>query len=533
MDKLFDLLKTKFPNSTMALTTDSSSLLNCEGVTHPDVPFLFRPQNREECIEFVKICHEQRRPYYVYSRGNNWGYGCRIPAAPNCIQLDLSRLNSISNFNQELGMVEIEPGVSQEMLYQHLQHSSWMIPTTGAGLEGSLVGNALDRGFGLNPISDHCSAIISMEVLLSDGSLLKSKLVEMGAHKSDAASKWKIGPYFEGLFSQSNLGVVLSVTLALAPRPQAVDLVMIKAKRSQLPELIKVIHSLRRNYQDLIGAINFSSKERGQATFSSDSNQKPSYFQKILEKIFRVELADWQAVVPLLTYDPHLKLHKAVLQQLKSCGLEVTLLQGTKLDFLYRIASRFKKWVPKPLFSAVEDIRHLKNLIKGIPNNFAITVAYHLKGSAPKKDPAHDGVGIFWFSPILRLTANDLIFVIETAKKTLAKWNRPNLFSFANFDQRLCEATIPIYFDPKIPGDREKALAAWEELYTLCLSEGFVPYRYSTLHMDKALHQRPKSVALEAQLKQIFDPYDLISPGRYSPRRYSEQLSPQALRKVS
>ncbi len=516
MEEIKKILKQKFPESLEELTLSSSSLKSCIG-SFRDVPFLFRPQTREELFEFVKICKEYNCPYSPYGGGRNWGYGSSLPVKDNIVQLDLSRLNKILKMDEELGIVEIECGVTQQILYNFLtkHNSKWSVPTSGAGLNGNIIGNALEKGFGLNPIMNHCAGIISLEVLLPDGQILKSRLAEMGAEKSDVANSWKIGPYLEGLFFQSNFGIVLSAHIDLFPKPKTLDLLLLKSKDEKLSNLIASIQQIRLEYPGHLGGINFSSKGRFEATLYSRVSKDLSLWANFLRKIFQVSFDDWQAIVPIFHYNDKYNISNKISKIPKSHGVHVKLLKDKKIDFLYRISKKVQKFVPKELIDIIEDVRNLKRMITGIPSDFALELAYFGHPHQMKINPAQDGTGIFWFAPILRLKHKDLKIVIETSEKVLNKYQRPNLFSFANFDTKLCEATIPIYYKKDKTEDRELALSAWNEMYHELKKEGIIPYRYSVEHLEYSKIPDGLNDKISSQIKKVFDPNNLISPGRY------------------
>src|SRR2546429_7881245 len=76
----------------------------------------------------------------------------------NQVILDLQRMNRIIEVNPKLCYAVIEPGVTQGQLHRYLQEHRpglWM-DSSGAGLEASIVGNVLDRGFGHTRYGDHC-----------------------------------------------------------------------------------------------------------------------------------------------------------------------------------------------------------------------------------------------------------------------------------------------------------------------------------------------------------------------------------------
>jgi 4-cresol dehydrogenase (hydroxylating) len=80
--------------------------------------------------------------------------------------------------------------------------------STGAGPEASLVGNALDRGFGHTRYGDHFQTFCGLQIVLADGRVLETGF----GHFPNARARWVfrygIGPFVDGIFSQSNFGIV-------------------------------------------------------------------------------------------------------------------------------------------------------------------------------------------------------------------------------------------------------------------------------------------------------------------------------------
>src|SRR5262249_56987597 len=109
----------------------------------------------------------------------------------------------------------------------------------GAGPDCSIVGNALERGYGITPLTDHFGAVLSLEAVLPDGRLYRSSLAALGAEAADRVFKWGVGPYLDGLFAQSGFGIVTSMTIALARRPQAIRAVTVGLRSDdELPKAI-------------------------------------------------------------------------------------------------------------------------------------------------------------------------------------------------------------------------------------------------------------------------------------------------------
>jgi 4-cresol dehydrogenase (hydroxylating) len=86
---------------------------------------------------------------------------------------------------------------------------------------GSVVGNALERGFGSSPYGDHASRICGLEVVLPTGELIRTGMGAMRNNPTWPLFRYGYGPSWDGLFQQSNLGVVTKMGLWLMPEPEA------------------------------------------------------------------------------------------------------------------------------------------------------------------------------------------------------------------------------------------------------------------------------------------------------------------------
>src|SRR5579863_705401 len=110
--------------------------------TTQKIPVILRPGTVEQVQDAVRIANEYGTALYPISSGKNWGYGSGVPASTDCAILDLSRLNEIIDFNEQLGYVTVQPGVTQAGLFAFLQQRKsglWM-DATGSSPECSLIG---------------------------------------------------------------------------------------------------------------------------------------------------------------------------------------------------------------------------------------------------------------------------------------------------------------------------------------------------------------------------------------------------------
>ena len=181
---------------------------------------VLRPTTRGEVSACLAIAAGHGVPLYPVSRGRNWGYGSRLPVKGEAALLSLDALNAISDFDNELGLVTIEPGVTLSALGAFLEKTNWWPPQTGAGIDTSIVGNVLERGIGKGPYEDMSQLMCGCEVMLPNGTIVRTGMSAVPGARTDIAAAIAPGPAFGGLFAQSNFGVVLSMTLRLHPRPQ-------------------------------------------------------------------------------------------------------------------------------------------------------------------------------------------------------------------------------------------------------------------------------------------------------------------------
>ncbi len=212
------------------------------------------PKNTREVQQVVQVCNQYNVPFWVISTGKNLGFGGAAPMHSGMITLDLKRMNRIIEVNERQAYAVVEPGVSFLDLYRHLQEKGlklWMtVPSPGWG---SVIANSLEHGSGYGFQGDHIESLCGLEVVLPTGELLRTGMGAMDKGESWHSTKYSVGAHLDGLFAQSNLGIVTRAGYWLRPEPQAFASATVKVYGQQdLVPLIDLSTQLR--LQGMIGS---------------------------------------------------------------------------------------------------------------------------------------------------------------------------------------------------------------------------------------------------------------------------------------
>ncbi len=192
------------------------------------------PTDVEQVQAILGVANRHGIPLYPISTGRNLAYGGSAPAYSGSVVLDLKRMNRILEVSEQNASALVEPGVSYFDLYRHIRANKlklWIdCPDPGWG---SLVGNALDHGAGYTsaPYRDHFAAHCGMEVVLANGELVRTGMGAMPAAATWQQFQYGTGPIVDGLFSQSNFGVVTKMGFWLMPEPEAALSVVVTVPR--------------------------------------------------------------------------------------------------------------------------------------------------------------------------------------------------------------------------------------------------------------------------------------------------------------
>ena len=185
------------------------------------------PASTADVQTIIRAAAKHGAPLYPTSTGNNIGLGSRSAVRAAQVIVDLGRrMNRILEVNERLAYAVVEPGVSYQAMYDELlrRGNTLMLDVTSGPPQGGMLGNALDKGAGYGPYFDHFGFACGIEVVLGNGDVLRTGdgALESTEQLNWHTSKYSFGPILDGLFAQSNYGVVTRMGIWLLPRPPAV-----------------------------------------------------------------------------------------------------------------------------------------------------------------------------------------------------------------------------------------------------------------------------------------------------------------------
>lgn len=262
------------------------------------------PDGVEQIQAIIRIANQYKIPLWTISTGKNLGYGGSAPLLGGSVMLDLKRMNRVLEVNDKNHYALVEPGVSYFDLHRYIQDHNlkvWIDPPDPGW--GSPMGNSLERGGGYTPMHDHYDAVCGMEVVLPNGEVMRTGMGALPAAKTWQQYKYGFGPFVQGIFSQSSLGVVTKMGVWLMPEPESyVSGTVMVWKHEDLIPLV-----------DVFGDLQNSGMIRGTTTLASafwlgppnpevDSLRASGSVKELEDYAARKKVAYWS--IPLAFYGP-------------------------------------------------------------------------------------------------------------------------------------------------------------------------------------------------------------------------------------
>lgn len=485
-------------------------------------------RTREQVPDIVRVASRYGVRLWPISTGRNWGYGTALPVCDDCVVIDLSGLQQILGFDAELGVVTVEPGVTQGMLAEFLETGNhpFMVPVTGAGPNCSIVGNALERGYGITPYADHWGAVTDLEAVLADGEVFRSAMHEAGGLDLARLYRWGIGPNLNGLFSQGAFGIVTSASVLLDRRPDCVKLCLFSLRDDEaLASSVAAVRTIIGNLKNIVGGVNLMNRHRMLAMATQYPKDRvgsnsliPTH---VIEELAReYHLAPWTGLATLYGSRQLVRVAQAEIRtQLSRIKVRPTFVTPRHATMLSHIARVFPvRGTARRLERAASTLSSALDLALGRPSEVALPLSYWRSNvTTPSRDldPARDGCGLLWFAPLIPMRPKLVGQYVAMAKEAMVSNGFEPLITLTSLSERLFDSNVPLLFDRGDPTARERANRCHSELLDGVSKLGGFPYRVS-IDGQRAIQSRyPRAREVIGRLQSAMDPNGLLAPGRY------------------
>ncbi|HSV45774.1 MAG TPA: FAD-binding protein, partial [Ramlibacter sp.] len=462
------------------------------------------------------------------STGKNLGYGGAAPSLTGSVVLDLKRMNRVLEVDERQGSCLVEPGVSYFDMYRHLQSmgSKLWIDCPDPGW-GSMIGNALDHGVGytMAQLRNHFGAQCGMEVVLPNGELLRTGMGALPGAKTWQQYKGGYGPWIDGVFSQSNFGIVTKMGFWLMRQPEAFlkGSVFVPGLRDIIP-LVDVVTELE-NTRIVTGIPDFMSP-----LMASPSLAELDQTMEHGPKLSPQHLAMLQSGAPL--------------EQMEKFGRENGIASwGCHLNFYgpekviraqwEHAQEQLRQAIPGAVLKEYafhklpldENQREQVRLAEfGIPSLRAFSVGAR---SPWNPDP---GIGHMAFSPIIPRTGEAVLEAMQVMSEAARKLGVRMINAvapYAMYERAL--VFIAVFQISNDAADNRKMRAAFRELIKIGAKHGWGEYRTPVAFQDDVMatfsFNNHALRRFHETVKDALDPNGILSPGRYG-------IWPKRLRKV-
>jgi 4-cresol dehydrogenase (hydroxylating) len=497
------------------------------------------PGSRGEVIALVDLARRHQAPIYPVSTGKNWGYGDACAVTDGQVVLELSRMNRIIQVDQQLAYAVIEPGVTQQQLsdYLRVHNTGLSIDCTGAGPDTSFLGNILERGFGHSPYGNRLQHIAGLQVVLASGEVLDTGFGHYPNARTTHLFPYGVGPFLDGLFTQSNFGVVTQVGIWLMPQAECVNhFICTVPAHEDIAPVVDALRPLRLDgtLRSIVHIGNDLRVISGGQPFPREKAGDATALPEGLRRTMRDQAGTGAWTVSGALYGSKLQVaaaRAALRRALRGTRATSTFLTASKLRtgaLLARLLGYCR--AGRRLRAKVALGEALFAMNRGVPNGRFLAGAYwRRRGGLPsgfprQANPATDNCGLLWVSPILPMRGADVLALHALAAPVFARHGFDLFVTFSMINERALGGVLTVAYDKDDPAEVERAKQCYRALFETVMKAGYIPYRVGNQSMAALDPHGDVFWKVVSRIKRALDPDGIIAPGRYEPARASAQV---------
>ena len=452
---------------------------------------VLRPKTVPEVQQIVGVANKYRVPLWTISTGRNFGYGSAAPATRGQVVLDLKLMNKILEVDPVLCTALVEPGVTYQQLKDYLvEHNIplWLSCPAPSAIAGPL-GNTADRGVGYTPYGEHFLMQCGMEVVLASGEVLRTGMGGVENTKAWQVFKWGYGPYLDGIFTQSNYGIITKMGFWLMPAPPVYKPFCIRyEKDADITKIVDTLRPLRINGVIPNAMVFANTLYEASATMPRTKyyGGKGSTPQSVVDEIRKKEgIGAWNVYAALYGTKEQVEVNWNIVQAaVKAAGggrfITEQEPEGQREPFTYRAK----------LMSGDMTLQE-----------FGL---YRWRG----------GGGSMWFAPVCPAKGSETVAQTQLAKSILEEYGFDYVAEYI-VGMRDMHHIIDLLFDRGSEQETKAAHECFSKLLTEFGKRGYAVYRVNTGFMDQAADlYGPVKRKVDQTLKRALDPNGILAPGK-------------------